>query len=197
MRDAMRDRILDAADLLFARYGYRKTSVEDLAREAGIGKGTIYLYFPSKEEIALSWTDRRIRRLVDVLETIAAGPGRPAERLREMLSARVLVLFDSAQSHAHIFDELYAAIRPAYMPRRQQYFAWEAEVLVRVLEEGRAAGELVFDEALPTARALLLATNGLMPFSLSEQQLRERAQVAAMAERIARLLLEGLCHPVP
>src|SRR5437763_1237801 len=43
-------RILDAADRLLARYGYQKMTVDDLAREAGIGKGTVYLSFPGKSE---------------------------------------------------------------------------------------------------------------------------------------------------
>ena len=59
MRDAIvsspstREAILDATDRLLARYGYKKMTIEDLAREVGIGKGSVYLHFPSKEEIAL------------------------------------------------------------------------------------------------------------------------------------------------
>jgi len=44
----VRDAILDAAERLLARYGYRKMTMDDLASEAGIGKGTTYLHFPSK-----------------------------------------------------------------------------------------------------------------------------------------------------
>ena len=44
-RDDARDTILDAADGLIQRFGYQKTTVDDIAREAGIGKGTIYLHF--------------------------------------------------------------------------------------------------------------------------------------------------------
>lgn len=48
-----KDLILNAATALFARYGFTKTSVEEIANQAGIGKATIYYYFPSKEEIFL------------------------------------------------------------------------------------------------------------------------------------------------
>jgi AcrR family transcriptional regulator len=44
--------ILDAALRVFGQYGYRRTSMDDIAREAGIGKGTIYLSFASKEEVS-------------------------------------------------------------------------------------------------------------------------------------------------
>ena len=49
-----RDRILDAAERLLARFGYKKTTMEDIAREAGLGKRTLYLHFASKEAL-LAW----------------------------------------------------------------------------------------------------------------------------------------------
>src|ERR1041384_8186465 len=100
----MRDLLLDAADRLLARFGYRKMTMDDLAREAGIGKGTIYLYSPSKQEVALCWIARIIPRLVEQLRAAASEPLPPAERLRRMLLTRVLFLFDTAQPHYHIFD---------------------------------------------------------------------------------------------
>ena len=62
-KPGVRDRILDATNGLLARYGYRKMSMTDLAREAGVGKGTLYLYFSSKEDVALSSIDRLVEKL--------------------------------------------------------------------------------------------------------------------------------------
>ena len=47
-----REAILDATDRLLARHGYKKMTIDDLAAEVGIGKGSVYLHFASKEEIA-------------------------------------------------------------------------------------------------------------------------------------------------
>ena len=80
-----RDRILDAADRLLARFGYRKMTVDDLAHEAGIGKGTVYLFFRTKEEVALCCIDRMVDRLLERLEAIGAGRGSVEHRLRQML----------------------------------------------------------------------------------------------------------------
>jgi AcrR family transcriptional regulator len=63
IQNDVREGNLDAIEQLLARYGYKKTTMNDLAREAGIGKGTIYLYFPSKEEVALSSIDRVAKRV--------------------------------------------------------------------------------------------------------------------------------------
>jgi AcrR family transcriptional regulator len=53
-----RDRILDAAQSLFVRYGVKRTSIDDVAREAGIAKGTVYLSFGSKAELFAAIADR-------------------------------------------------------------------------------------------------------------------------------------------
>ena len=63
----IRDVILDAAERLLARYGYQKMTMDDLAREAGIGKGTTYLHFPSKQEVVLCSIDRIVDRLLKQL----------------------------------------------------------------------------------------------------------------------------------
>src|SRR4051812_36620120 len=49
-----RDAILQAARAVFARQGYAETVVDDIATQAGIAKGTLYLYFPSKEQIYMA-----------------------------------------------------------------------------------------------------------------------------------------------
>ena len=104
MRDSVqqrstRDGILDATDNLLARYGYKKMTIDDLAAEAGIGKGTVYLYFPSKEEIVLSHIDRIIERLKARLWAIAHKDLSPDEKIRRMLVERVVYRFDSVQQY--------------------------------------------------------------------------------------------------
>ncbi|MBA4184724.1 MAG: TetR/AcrR family transcriptional regulator [Acidobacteria bacterium] len=67
----VRETILDATDEFLARYGYKKTTIDNLAQAVGIGKGSVYLHFSSKEEIALSHIDRIIERLIVELRIIA------------------------------------------------------------------------------------------------------------------------------
>lgn len=57
--------MLDAAVELFVHYGYDKTSVDDIAREAGVSKGTIYLHFQSKEDLLEGVIVREMERFVD------------------------------------------------------------------------------------------------------------------------------------
>ena len=189
----MRDLILDAAERLLARFGYAKTTMEDIAQEAGIGKRTIYLHFPGKEEVALSSIDRIVERLLERLAAIARDDASPETRLRRMLLTRVLFRFDSVHDYYQSVDDLLRAVRPAYLLRRERYFDAEARVFAEALREGEASGAFAgVGDAFATAHALLLATNALLPHSLSARELGKREEVEAKAARIADLLLDGL-----
>jgi AcrR family transcriptional regulator len=192
-KEAVKDAILDATDRLLARFGYRKMTVEDIAVEAGIGKGTIYLHFASKEEVVLSHVDRIVDRLKQQhLAVIARSENTAPERIRQMLLARVLFRFDSIQHYTQSLNDLLAALRPGLLARRAKYFEEEAQIFAQVLAEGRESGELQLEDEFAAARALLEATNGLLPYSLSTSELGEREEVKRRTSAIADLLLHGL-----
>lgn len=191
-RNDVRDAILDAADRLIGLYGYRKTTVDDIAQEAGVGKGTIYIYFESKEDVALSWIDRVNCRLRERLNRIAESDVSVHEQLREMLITRVLFRFDSAGHQTKGVDELLEALRPTLLEWRCRWHEAEAAIFAKVLSEGKAQRIFRFDDAYSTARSLLLATNSLLPYNLSVRQLGERDQIEAEVGRIADLLLNGV-----
>ena len=195
VREDISDLILDAADRLLARYGYRKMTMDDIAQEVGIGKGTIYLHFKSKEEIALARVDRIVDRLNERLRGIARSNGSAAGRLRRMLLERVLFRFDSVQHYTESLSDVLAAIRPALLVRHNRHFDEEERVFAALLKEGKSDGEFVFKDIRGTARALLVATNALLPYSLSTRELGKRKDVEAQAAHIAELLIKGLKSP--
>src|SRR4051794_28206952 len=74
--------ILKAARTVFARQGYANTVVDDIARQAEIGKGTLYLYFPSKEQIYLAALIEDAQRLDDETRTAMAAEESWHDKLR-------------------------------------------------------------------------------------------------------------------
>ena len=193
LQAAVREAILDGIERLLARYGYKKTTMDDLAREAGIGKGTIYLYFPSKEEVAASApSTASSSESWNALQRTAASGGPAGERIRRMLVERVMIRIDSVRNYSQSLDDLFESLRPAYMARRSQYFARETTVFGQVLLEGHRAGDFCFSDAQATAHTLLLATNSLLPYSLSVRELGEREEITTKIERLSDMLLNGL-----
>jgi AcrR family transcriptional regulator len=126
-------------------------TIEDLAIDVGIGKGSIYLHFTSKEEIVLSHIDRIVDTLKKRLLVIASGNTSPAARIQEMLVARVLFRFDSVQHYTRSLDDLLSAIRPQLLLRRKKHFQDEAGIFSEVLEIGYRSGD--FTTCHPTRTA--------------------------------------------
>ncbi len=191
-RKDIRDLILDAVDDLLARYGYRKMTMEDLARQVGIGKGTIYLHFPGKEELILSHIDRIAARIVDKLREIAGSPDSPDRRLRKMLVHRVLFRFDSVVHYSQNLSDLLSAVRPGLLVRREAHFEKEAGILEDVLREGSRLGTLDCPDPRTTSQVLIQSTNALLPFNLSARELGRREDLEGQVTRIADLLIKGL-----
>ena len=187
-----RDAILDATDRILAERGFKRMTIDDLAEEVGIGKGSVYLHFDSKEEIALSHIDRIIDRLKNGLVEIANSRGGPETKLRRMIIERVLFRFDSVQHYSQSLNELLASIRPRLLERRRKYFDQEAELFAGVLEEGKKSGVFAIKDPKAAAGAVLDATNALLPYSLSAYELGERAELVKKTTNVADLILNGL-----
>jgi AcrR family transcriptional regulator len=191
-REVTREAILDAADRRLARFGYNKMTIDELAAEAGIGKGTVYLHFSSKEEVVLSHVDRIVERLCVRLERLAGQDKAAGERIKAILVERVIFRLLSVQHYTESLNDVCSSIRPGLIERRARHFEKEARIVTRVLTEGRRAGELNVPRVPETARALLEATNALLPYSLSPQELGDPPDVRRRASAIADLLVRGL-----
>ena len=77
-----RVRITDAAVLVFAQKGYHAARVSDVAKEAGVADGTIYLYFRNKEDLLLSIFEEKMAMLIELLHDELDGVQCPVEKIR-------------------------------------------------------------------------------------------------------------------
>ncbi len=136
--------ILAAARRVFARRGYDAATLDEVAQEAGIAKGTLYLYFPSKEEIF--WAAVRERMLE--LRQRAQSAMRQAEGIQARLRAAIAVRGELMRTDAEFmriylteFGHLCAHPTRYRKPFRELYLAM-ARDLAEVLEAGMKSGEL-------------------------------------------------------
>lgn len=74
-KEERQQRILDAAAELFQKWGYRKTTLADIAKQARVAKGTIYLYWKTREELLMALMSREEKRLIaEIEQRVAADP---------------------------------------------------------------------------------------------------------------------------
>jgi AcrR family transcriptional regulator len=99
--------ILAAARCVFARQGYAQTVVDDIAGRAGIAKGTLYLYFKSKEEIFLAALIEDARRLEELTRERMNAVDSWRDKIREYVSVRLEYL----ESHQDFLRIYLAEIR--------------------------------------------------------------------------------------
>lgn len=91
-RAAVRDAALDTAAALAAEHGVASVTMSQIAEQTGIGRATLYKYFPDVEAILVAWHQRQIARHLAQLGEIAAQRGTPGDRLRAVLEAYALIV---------------------------------------------------------------------------------------------------------
>ena len=100
-----RERILDAAERIFARHGFFAAKVSDVAKEAGVADGTIYLYFKSKDDLLISLFGRRMQQLNAALRTAIAGKS-PRDQLRAFVRTYLQLVHDEPSAAEVLTIEL-------------------------------------------------------------------------------------------
>lgn len=98
-RRGVRDAILDTAATLVAEHGLLSVTMSQIAEETGIGRATLYKYFPDVEAILLAWHERQIGGHLEYLATVRDQAGNPGERLDAVLEAYALISHDSRGHH--------------------------------------------------------------------------------------------------
>jgi AcrR family transcriptional regulator len=183
-----RDQILRAAEKLLGEHGATKTTMADLAREAGVAVGSVYLEFSSKEAIVEALSTARHCRVIEAMRRAAATEGSFADRLRGIFDARTAVLLCYADEGAHVC-ELVHCVSAAVKAAQARFVAEETELLAGVLREGARAGKLVASKPAVTARALLFAYAVFSPPQLFELP---RSEVGEALRHLHELVLLGV-----
>lgn len=131
--------ILDAAERVFAARGYAATTVKDVAQEAGVATGTVYLYFPSKEELFLALIDRGTRTVLEGIVQARKDKPDVVAKLVASLEAAVRA-FSAHRDLARVALLQAPGALPSCEEKLAQLHRLFAAYVARDLEEARAAG---------------------------------------------------------
>lgn len=189
-----RGMILDAAERQLAHYGFTKMTMSDLAEEAGVGVGSIYLHFAGKAEVAIAVVERSNQRVVEQLEAESRKTNAVDARLKSILQMRILLRYEIVRHRSHQMDEVRAlirqqkVIRPAFM----RWFEVETHIIAEVLLEGKRLGVFDFEDAAITAQTILWSMDVLMPRNLRPHDFESPDEVRTKTERLADFALRSL-----
>ena len=185
----VRQRILDAAEQRLWHYGFKKTTIDEIASDAGVGKGTVYLYFESKEDIGLAiMTQFKENNLREVAAIAAAPEKTPVEKLKAMLCHPIIsAIRRCSESPATL--EMVVAMKPHIQARMLPYLEQECALIASVLAEGNR--EDVFEVAHPVkaARTLKMMCMGFLP---PYPCVPTEAEIVSEVSKIVDLTVRGL-----
>jgi AcrR family transcriptional regulator len=179
-RAAVRDAILDTAAALVAEHGVFSVTMSQIAEATGIGRATLYKYFPDVEAILFAWHERQVTGHLDQLAAIRDQPGGARERLEAVLEAYALIIHET---HGHHDTEL-----AAFLHRDEQVADAQEQLhgLIRdLLTEAAATGELRDD----------VAPEELASYCLHALAAARRLPSKAAVRRLVTVILPGLQPP--
>jgi TetR/AcrR family transcriptional regulator, fatty acid metabolism regulator protein len=189
MREATRRRIMREAASEFARLGFDQANINVIAEQAGIGKGTIYLYFESKRDLFLSMLRSIAQEQMAIIREALAAEGTIRQRLERLFRAFARLAEEESDSFNVYMSALYGVNR-AFKTEATKLLRDYVAVIALMLEQSQARGEIRCHNVEATALMVLSLTES---YVLSARVLgQSEHQLVRQAHAIADLMLRGI-----
>jgi AcrR family transcriptional regulator len=153
LKAARRDKMLNAAQMLFTEQGLRATTMEAIATRSAISKATVYAYFRDKDEVFAAVAARLAERLKESVMAALEQPGKASERITAALNAKHDIVFDVVRRSAFA-SELFAAQNHIAADRFSVLDIWIQEQMKELIKangkddkEAKALSFLLFSAA--------------------------------------------------
>jgi AcrR family transcriptional regulator len=164
-----RMRIIDIARNIFSHFGFKKTTMEEIAHATRKGKSSIYYYFSSKEDIFKAVVEKEAEELKDELYKKIAEIDDPIERLKIYITVRMRKL--------NQLTNFYAALKSDYLSHlefieqiRKSYDLDEVRVVSGIIQDGIERGKFSVEDPQLSAVAIVTAMKGLeVPLFLNKE----------------------------
>ncbi|MGK0347935.1 MAG: AcrR family transcriptional regulator [Myxococcota bacterium] len=189
-RTRTRLRILQAATHHFLRFGYRKASISDIAKDAGVAKGTIYLYFESKNALMVAAISYEKVGQLEAFNLVMAKP--PHEQLRAYLQ----LVGEAVQASPLVArltrgdKEMLAVLEDAGQIQGEKIKARRDAFLTHLI---RSANPSLTNDALHK-RVVVLNAVVMMTAQLEEPALLQDQTVSEFSETLADMIVSGIAH---
>ncbi len=136
--------LLEAARTVFAKKGFHGATVDEIAAAAGVAKGTVYLYYRSKQDVYWGALEHGITELHNQIRTRLAQEETPEKKVREFIAIKVHYFEANREFFRIYFSELGSGFsHPAQMPRNfEELYLQQASLLEEAIRQGIERGEI-------------------------------------------------------
>lgn len=167
--DPTREKILKVASRIFGKYGFQKTTIDEIARTAHKAKGSVYYYFTSKEDLFQAVVSREMDVLKQELMRVASEDEDSTTIIKKYLLTRLKVLSNAVNYHETLkadFIETFEFLDEM----RSEFDDFEVDLLSGILQRGVKEGTFTIRNVKKTAQVIILAMKAIeIPFFLQEK----------------------------
>jgi AcrR family transcriptional regulator len=182
--------ILEAARKIFSEKGFRDATMDEIAAAAGVAKGTLYSYFPSKRDVYLAELSRGGAEMLALARQAMAGPGDCRWKLEEYIRTRVEYLNSHLEFFRIYHSEFGKLTHPAWVSEEfRRTYSEQLHLLVDLLQTAVARGEIRPVDVETVACGVYEMTRGLL---LKRVVGGSTGSVASEAASITELLWRGI-----
>ncbi|MBI2942681.1 MAG: TetR/AcrR family transcriptional regulator [Candidatus Wallbacteria bacterium] len=184
--EARRADILKAAARAFRRHGYHEASLDQIAEELMLSKGSVYYYFESKEAILFALHDHSLDAAQALLDRVRASVESPSAQLSAIIEGHLEIIFDELQASGIVLDfsALSADFRERVVEKRDRF----ERSLRQIVTDGVKRGEFVPCDSTVVTFAILGAINWVARWYSPGGRLTPKA----VARQYADFLVRGL-----
>jgi len=179
--EIVRTEILKSAERVFQKWGFNKTTMEDIAREAGKGKSTLYYYYKSKEEILDAVIDVEFQKIIQKARDSALNAKSAKDRMIKYIVESINEMKDKISTYTIIWDEIkrdknfVSKLREKCQKKEEQYVQ---EILVAGIENNEF--NFIDKSEIPIAtKAIIGMIHALELYLLLENDDRKQVDIAA------------------
>jgi AcrR family transcriptional regulator len=185
----VRAQIVNVARKIFTRYGFRKTTMEEIAAASRKGKSSIYYYFQSKEDIFKAVVEKEALEMKEQLAKTIQTDAPPVDKLKTYILFRL--------HHVRTLENFYAALNEESLSHmgfildiRRRFDHEELQVVQEILEEGMEDGSFQINSSKIGAIAIATMMKGLeLPLLLSDDHKTDRGE---LLDDLIRVLFYGI-----
>ena len=154
-KDITRENIINAASIAFSKFGYKKTTLDDIAGFTNVSKTGLYYYFKNKEEVLNEVIKKEAARLQEKLIDAVGQESKPIDKIFAYIRERMEFLAQVSNYYSALRYDLMEHLN-TINKNRAEFDKIELKVLSDILIEGNKTGDFSIDDIEVTAKTILL-----------------------------------------
>ncbi len=188
--DERKAQIINAAEDVFTQKGFNEARMDDIADETGLSKGTLYLYFKSKDDLIIAILDRMFQREMKQMEGLDQADLSAADAIWKMTEAVTNNILGFVRLVPIVYQFLALAFRNKYVQKAlKKYINQYIDMITPIIEQGIKSGEFRKVNSREVAIAMSAIIEGTLLLWVYDRDLVEPEKHIRSG---VKLLLEGV-----